>query len=79
MLFISSLKPSESHFAVIVLPKIVITAKWCLTNYHHVSCLDNKHSPAALGRAQSGAQPGEDNTTVYVCMFMVVSKNAMSI
>lgn len=38
MLFISSLKPSKSDFAVIVLPNIVIITKWYLTNYHHVNC-----------------------------------------
>lgn len=38
MLFISPLKSSKSDFAVIVLPNIVIIAKWYLTNYHHVNC-----------------------------------------
>lgn len=42
MLFISSLKLSKSDFAVIVLPKMVIIAKWYFTNYRHFNCYDNK-------------------------------------
>lgn len=70
MLFISPLKPSKSDFAVIVLPNIVIIAKWYLTNYHHVNCKDNKCSPAAVGSVHGlTLQRLHGGPYNYTCLF----------